>query len=175
MAHASVVAIGKVAAATIEEGLGAVEHLLALLELRDVIEVNGVLDVHIDVDGHAAQGIGDAGEAVKVDLGVVRDLNVAQVAHDLDHSGRTVIGVDAVELHRRPLPRDHGVARDGEQGCHLLLGVDPCQDDGVGAVLGLSGAAVRAKKKDVVRVIGSIALGERLAQLRGHDLAVVHP
>ena len=181
MAHARVIAIREVAAPAVEERLRTVERLDPGLELGDVIEVLGVLNVLIDVNRHAAHGVGKGREPIKRNLGIVRDLDSALLAHNLHHAGCAIVGVDPVDLHGRALPLDHGVTRNREER-HALVGrVDAGKNDGIGTVVRLARPAVSSKEQHVVGVIWrcrGIVLGrarQALLKLGGNDLAVVHP
>ena len=71
VAHPGVVAVIELAAAAVEQRRLAVEALVARIERDDVVEVLVIVHVLVDIDPDAAQGIGDVGQPIEVDLGVV--------------------------------------------------------------------------------------------------------
>ncbi len=66
-----------------------------------------------------------------------------------------------------------GVTRDGDKRDLLVARVDTRQDDRVGAVGGVAGAAVGAQQQHVERVFGHVGVGQGGEQVARDDLAVV--
>ena len=145
MAHACVVAIGiDVAAAGIGKGGRAIHVLLTGGDLN--VEMLGVVDIVGCVNVDAADRIDERLHAVEADLGIVGNLNTAQLVDRLDHGLGAANGMAGVDLHGLALVHDLGVTRNGNERRLLFRGVDTRQDNRVGAICILARATVSAKE-----------------------------
>ena len=171
MAHARVIAVGiGVAAAGIGKGGGTVHMLLASGNLN--IQVLGIVNIIGCVNVDTANRINQRLHTVEADLGIVGNLNTAQLVDRLDHGLGAANGMAGVDLHGLALVLDLGVARNGNERRLLLRGVDACQDNRVGTIRILARTAVGAKKQHVERILCLIGVNQNPTQIVGNDIRI---
>ena len=110
------------------------------------VEMLGVVDIVGCVNVDAADRIDERLHAVEADLGIVGNLDTAQLVDRLDHGFGAAVGMAGVDLHGRAVVDDLGIARNGDERRLLLRGIDTRQDNRVGAVCILARATVSAKE-----------------------------
>ena len=110
------------------------------------VEMLGVVDIVGCVNVDAADRIDERLYAVEADLGIVGNLDTAQLVDRLDHGLGAAVGVAGVDLHGRTVVDDLGITRNGDERRLLLRGIDTRQDNRVGAVCILARTTVSAKE-----------------------------
>ncbi len=132
----------------------------------------GVVNIVGCVNVDAADRIDQRLHAVEADLGIVGNLNTAQLVDRLDHGLGAANGMAGVDLHGRALVLDLGVARNGDERRLLLRGVDTRQDNRVGTVRILARTTVSAKEQHVERILCLVGINQDLAQVVGNDIGI---
>ena len=153
------------------------ERLVAIESLQAGVEMTArilVVDLHRDVDFHAAERVDRFLEAVEVDFRIMRDGNARELRNNLDRVGRATDRVRRIELLLAVRTHvDERIAVKRHHGDLLVLRVDAREDHAVGAeliarVLGRLRTllrAVGAHEQHVERVAGVLRVDERIAKI----------
>ena len=73
------------------------------------------------VNINAAHGVHEGLHAIKADLGIVGNLDIAQLINSIDHTLGAIVGMRRVDLHGRAFVLNLCIARNGDE--RYLLGL----------------------------------------------------
>ena len=151
MTHASIVAVCKcIPASCIEKCLFTIERLSSRIEFGDSTEILGITHILVNINGHAANRICNARKTIKINLGIMRDFDPAELIDNLHHTCGSIIKMYRIDLHLRTLPRNIGITRNGKKRHPFLSGINARQDNRIGSVFRLSGTTIGSQQQNIV-------------------------
>ncbi len=114
------------------EGFASIQMLRALFDdvmVPITVIALGVVDLRFVLHGDAAHSIHKTSQVQEADLGVVRDIHAQQIFRSRDSARSSIECIGRVEFLRAvPVDVDLRVARDGDHGNHVFVGIDACHD-----------------------------------------------